>query len=261
MVHTIRRPERDGTVRTGPHVAAFILLTGGVTMAFLAVATIAGREEWTLPALMAPGIVGFGLALQRRVPLTDLVGFRVRGDTVAAALVLGPFVVVLSMVLASEPRIAEPVAGWETPLRIVAASVAELGWWGYLFPIVRSRIPPVPSVLAVGLVWAGWHGLLASGGANPLAGVTPLLLVAWALAVAVMAGAFLELRPPSVIPVAAFQLGLTAAIALLPFTPAASGSSASMRTAAVVLVVTGAVILILARVAAVRRARHAGPDL
>lgn len=252
---------QENTVEVAPRIGAFVLLTGGLTMVFLAASTLASNELLALPALVAPGVVGLGLATQHRLPLAEVIGLRFRLDVASVALVTGPFIVVLAMVLAGTPRVVTPSMGFTFWLALGGAAVAEVGWWGYLYPVIRTAWPPLPSSAAVGLVWAGWHGLLAWAGANPLEGASPVLLVPWALAIALMASGLLEFRPRSVIPVSAFQLGLATASAALTITPLSGHGPAAMGIAIGLLVAAGLVAMILARREAIRRARHsATPD-
>ncbi len=249
-------PHQEKTVDVAARVGAFVLLTGGLTMVFLAAATLASNELLALPAMVAPGVVGLGLAIQHRLDLAEVIGLRFRVGVAVLALVTGPFIVVLAMVLTGTARTLTSPMGLSFWLALGGVVVAELGWWGYLYPAIRMAWPPLQSSMAVGLIWAGWHGLLAWAGANPLEGATPVLLVPWALAVALVASALLEFRPSSVIPVSAFQLGLAAAAAALTITPLSGRGPAAMRTAIGLLVAAGLVAMVMARREAVKRARH-----
>lgn len=250
---------QEKTVEVAPRVGAFVLLTGGLTMVFLAAATLASNELFALPALVAPGVVGLGLAIQHRLDLAEVIGLKFRVEVAILALVTGPFIVVLAMVLTGTARILTSPMGLTFWLALGGIVLAELGWWGYLYPAIRMAWPPLQSSIAVGLTWAGWHGLLAWAGANPLEGATPALLVPWALAVAFVASALLEFRPVSVIPVSAFQLGLATAAAALTITPLSGHGPAAMLAAIGLLAAAGLVAMIMARREAVMGARHSAP--
>ena len=70
-------------------------------------------------------------------------------------------------------------------LAVGGALAEELGWRGYAFPTLASRIGPVLAALAVGLVWAAWHlpfflffPAVGVAGGFPLWAYVPVL-VAW----------------------------------------------------------------------------------
>lgn len=238
-----------------PPASAYVLLAGGLTMVFLAASTIASAPAMAIPGLLAPTIVALGLGLQRRVDLRAYIGTRLRADVTAMSTVFGPFLVVLAMVISGEPRRIDMEASviWTAAL----AGIAELGWWGYLYPLLRQRLQPLPAALAVGVVRIGWYGLLAWAGTNPLAGASPALLVGWSLSLAFLTAGILEFEPRSVVPVVLLHLGLNAAIGVLPFAPVDSGTNAAMRTGALLMLAAGVITMITARGEAVARARHA----
>jgi hypothetical protein len=238
-----------------PHIGAYILLSGGLTMVFLAASTLASAPAIALPGLVAPALVAIGLAMQQRVRLSEYLGTGLRRDITALATVFGPFVVVLAMVIAGQPRILD--VSWSRIWPAVPAALAEMGWWGYLYPLVRTRIQPLPASVFVGFVHIGWLALLAWAGVNPLAGSPPLLLAGWSISLALLTAAILEFRPWSLVPVFLLHLGLQAAIAVLPFTPESAAGSRPMRTGVLLLVVFGFATMVTARGEAVSRARHA----
>jgi hypothetical protein len=237
-----------------PQVGAYVLLSGGLTMVFLAASTIAASPAIAVPGLLAPAVVAFGLALQRRVESSAYLGARVRWDVTALSIPFGPFVIVLAMVMAGQTRqlAADTTMFWA----IALATVAELGWWGYLYPLLRDRIQPLPAALAIGLIRAGWHGMLAWAGTNPLAGASPLLVLIWSLVLALLTAAILEFQPHSIVPIVLLHLGLNAAVSVLSFAPADAGTSQPMRVGAGLLLLAGIATMIKARLEAVVRARH-----
>lgn len=238
-----------------PQVGAFVLLSGGLTMVFLAAGTIAGSPVLAMPALAAPAVVAVGLGLQRRLDWREQVGTRPRRDVSLLAAVFGPFLVVLAMVLAGHPRRFELDAAALVPVAL--AVLGELGWWGYLYPLVRNQLQPLPASVLIGLIWAAWHALLAWAGNNPLEGATPMSMIAWSLSLAFLSAAILEFRPRSILPIALLHLGLDAAITALAFAPARAGTLDPLRTGAGLILIAAITAMILARNEAVVRARHA----
>jgi hypothetical protein len=236
------------------HTTAFVLLTGGITMVFLAVSTISMQPAWSYPAWLAPGVVALVLAAQRKIPLAESVG-EVRPEPTALALAAGPFIIVLSLVLTSTPRLATTVgtpAWWAFP----AAAFAAFGWWGYLYPVIRETLAPAPAGAVVASIWVMWHGLFGWAGANPYAGTGPIALASWGLALGFLFAAMAEIRPLSSIPTIAFSAGTAAAVSHLEFAPGETGSIGPIVTATLLVILAGVGIMLVARIAAVRRAQH-----
>lgn len=238
-----------------PHVGAYVLLSGGLTMVFLAASTIISSPVVAIPGLVAPAVVALGLGTQRRVDVRQYLGVGVRPGVTAVSAAFGPFAIVLAMVIAGQPR--RPAGDSTVIWAVILAALAEIGWWGYLYPLLRHRIQPLQAAIVVGLVRVAWHGLLAWAGTNPLAGAAPQLLGVWSLVLSLLTAAILEFHPRSIVPVALLYLGLDAAVGMLGFAPADAGTSLPMRIGTALLLVAGLVTMVIARGEAVRGARHA----
>lgn len=223
--------------------AAFVLITVGATTMVLALATLTTRPDLAGLALLTPAPVAFALAAARKATLGDVVGARPDPAVLVGALVSGP--AIATAVLAFTRTSLE--MRWPGLLPVVLAAggavSGELGWRGYLHPLLRRRFPTLVSGLLTGLGWAVWQLPFVLAGANRLPGVGILDLVAWSLASGIAFTALLEPEPRSTWYPIALQLGFTAYFTMSAILPDAADSPTPFRLATAAVGIIGVLLL------------------
>ena len=119
-------------------------------------------------ALYCAGVIGPAAAAflcGGGTPLLNRISrWRVRAIWYAAAIglpfLLRGFAVVAEAGWRLELRPIDSIAR-TTALMVLLVPFEEIGWRGYLLPIVQRRYSPLAASLIVGVIWALWHGPLA----------------------------------------------------------------------------------------------------
>jgi uncharacterized protein len=240
MVHSARKARRP----VGIPVGAFLLLTLGLTTLVLAISTIASRPALAGAALLSPGLVAYALTAARKGEVSSVAGTPPHPGILVSSLLAGP--VIVAAVLGATGR----SLAFSTPDSIALAWAlsgavsAELGWRGYLQPLLRVRFPALVAGLVTGLAWALWHVPLAVAGATPFPSTSPADFLAWALGSAIFLSAMLEVVPRSTwYPIAA-QAGFTIYFVMSAVLPGPAASPWPFRLVTVVTTVIGLVLLV-----------------
>jgi membrane protease YdiL (CAAX protease family) len=210
----------------GPAAAAVVVT--GVVAGRAGVRELAARLTrwrigwWWLVALSPLALLGIGLALAaatgRSLPRWEEFG-RINGFPT-----WGPLLV-LALLL------------------VVNGVGEETGWRGFLQPALQRILPPRPAILAVAVIWAGWHAPLFAI-LTTYRGFTPLTLVGFGIGLtcgAVVLG-WLYNRTGSILAAAVWH----AAYNVTAATDAAHGMIAAVSTTTVII---AAVALLIADVA------------
>jgi membrane protease YdiL (CAAX protease family) len=227
MVHSAWRAR--GSV-IAPY-AAFVLITLGATTMVLALTTLTTRPDLAGLALFTPAPVAFALGAARRSDLRSIVGARPDPAVAVAALVSGPAVVTAVLGFTDTSLTMRWPGLLPFALAMGGAVSGELGWRGYLHPLLRKRYPTLVSGLLTGLGWALWQIPFVLAGANQLPGVGILDMTGWALASGIAFTALLEPEPRSTWLPIALQIGFTLSFAMSSILPEAAGSPTPFRLA------------------------------
>lgn len=213
-------------------LASFVLITYAFTWTIQAVLAATGLEaSWTLSILIGLGAFGppVGAAVVVRASggslrawLSQVLRWRIGAKWWAIAIGLPPVVLALGsalFVLAGGPVDlgALPFAG--IYLFVMAWGIVwgggqeELGWRGFMLPLLQERYSALVSSLLIGVAWAGWHLPLFLN-ANTTHGGWPVSQqVVWAITI--MTGSVLwtwmyNNTGGSVLAVAVFHAGINA---------------------------------------------------
>ncbi|MDT5040923.1 MAG: protease family protein [Actinoplanes sp.] len=148
------------------------------------------------------------------------------------------------------------------PLTVLALLIVvnglgeETGWRGFLQPTLQRVLPPRLAILAVAVVWAGWHAPLFAI-LTTYRGFTPLTLVGFGIGLtcgAVVLG-WLYNRTGSILAVAVWHATYNVTAA----TDAAHGLIAAVSTTAVIIAATSLIIADVATHGQVLTAARASP--
>jgi membrane protease YdiL (CAAX protease family) len=252
MVHSARRARE----RIGVPAGAFLLLTYGATMLVVAIATLRSAPALAGAGLLAPGLIAYALVAAGRKGVESVAGAPPHPGHLVISLLAGPAIMAAILVATTsslEFTLPETTAiAWA----LGGAVSAELGWRGYLQPLLRTRYPALFAGLATGAAWAVWQIPMSLVGAGLMPNVNPIDVVAWALASAVFLSGLLEIRPRSTwYPIAA-QAGFSIYLVMSAILPARAGSAGPLRMTSASVAVIGLVLLAAVRRNTIKRGRH-----
>lgn len=253
MVHSDRKgkPRKSVAVPFG----SYVLLTMGAGTLILALSTITSLPELAYPVVLVPAIVAYLLALARKVDVRAIAGSAPSPFIFLVCLVFGPALVAGVLAATGSPvefQVPTPVILYWA---IAGAVAGELGWRGYLQPLLAPRLPPIAAGLVTGVVWSAWQIPLAVSGAAQFPGTQPIDVLAWGLGSAMALTALIEIRPRSTWYAIALQVGFTVSFAMTLILPGEAGSTTPFSLVSAVTTVIGLLLLAAFRWKS-RRGRH-----
>ena len=131
-----------------------------------------------------------------------------------------------------------------TALLVFLVPLEEIGWRGYLLPIMQRRYSPLAASLAVGLIWALWHGPLAWAGVGYQQSEQPWHYMLWftasILPISCLATWIFNGSGESVPVVTLFHIAVNLADFVVVL-PSASGESVLLSTSVITALVAGVV--------------------
>jgi len=131
-----------------------------------------------------------------------------------------------------------------TALMVLLVPFEEIGWRGYLLPIMQRRYSPLAASLVVGVIWALWHGPLAWAGVGFQQSEQPWHYMLWftasILPISCLATWIFNGSGESVPVVTLFHIAVNLADFVVVL-PGASGESVLLSSSVVTALVAGVI--------------------